>query len=77
MKDLVVRLGGNEEAARKLADYAHDLIVATGDRCMGYGVTQDYNYSLFGKCSLDPNECLKQLQSIPKPETTLANQYGI
>ncbi|HAT1596449.1 TPA: NAD-dependent ubiquitin ligase [Legionella pneumophila] len=77
MKDLVARLGGNKEAAKKLADYAHDLIIATGDRCMGYGVTQDYNYSLFGKCSLDPNECLKQLQSIPKPETTLANQYGI
>lgn len=77
MNDFVAKLGGNKEAAQKLAGYAHDLIIATGDRCMGYAQGQTYQKKLFGQCSLDPKACLQQIQSVPVPEATAKATYGL
>lgn len=77
MSDIINILGGNKEAAIKLVEYVRALIIATGDRCMGYGPDKDYNLTLFGQCSLDPDVCLDKIKSVVIPSALPVEQSAI
>lgn len=47
--------------------YAHNLIVATGDRCLDFSEVRTYDRVLFAKCSSDINYLLEQLGTIEQP----------
>lgn len=51
-----------------LLDYAHELIVATGNKVSSHQEHKPYDLNLFYLCSTSPKQCLEKIISIEQPQ---------